>query len=114
MPDLAAVEQLLQRRLLGVRLLQHQGDITDPESRFDRSLVEPRLCHGMDVASQDYRPAGVNRRRDAVWLRQRERTAARKRGGRCGTDASTCIITTPAGGEDRLRYRMAYELSTFM
>jgi hypothetical protein len=24
----------------------------------------------MDVAFEDYRPAGVNRRRDAVWLRQ--------------------------------------------
>jgi hypothetical protein len=67
---LLLLKQLLQRRLLGVRLLQHQGDITEPESRFERSLVEPRLCHGMDVTFEDYRPAGVNRRRDAIWLRQ--------------------------------------------
>jgi hypothetical protein len=67
---LLLLKQLLERRLLGVRLLQHQGYVAEPESRFDRSLVEPRLCQGMDVAFEDYRPAGVNRRRDAVWLRQ--------------------------------------------
>jgi hypothetical protein len=67
---LLLLKQLLQRRLLGVRFLQHQGDITEPESGLDRSLVEPRLGHGMDVALEDYRAAGVNRRRDAIWLRQ--------------------------------------------
>ena len=63
-------KQLLQRRLLGGRFLQHQRDVAELESRFDRPQIEPRLRHGMEVASEDYRPEGVNRRRDAVWLRQ--------------------------------------------
>jgi len=37
---------------------------------FERSLVEPRLCHGMDVTFEDYRPAAVIGAEMRSWLRQ--------------------------------------------
>jgi hypothetical protein len=96
--------------------------MTQPESRFDRSLVEPRLCHGVDTASKGYGPAGVNGRRDAVRLCQQSARHQKKEMDDTGSAYHACIITRFRGGagglaagvENRHFYRMAYEFSTFM
>ena len=109
-------EQLLQRRLLGSRLLQHQGDVGEVESGFDEPLVEARLRVGMQAVFEDNSPAGVNRRGDAVRLR-RESTRQPKKEADNTRRAHHQIA--PAAERRRCYimscpYRMAYEFSTFM